>query len=212
MKPEIENLPKSFNEILAGIPGVFWGKSVSTGLPQEGAQKSGLQFPRGAIAQVVGTHGSGKTETVLRFLSESSGPVAWLEDEFTLYPAAFPQYGVSLDRVFFVDFSQFKKDVAQMLRVIQQVVTSRAFGACILRLDWERYLKPEEQGTALRRIQLAAEKAETSVVLISEKAAPSGGSWPIAMQVLVKRDPEGKPELQVVKSKTSVTGPVRDLF
>jgi RecA/RadA recombinase len=213
MKPEIEN----FKTFLSQIPGVFWGSSAealrgdvpeasAAEVASKGLGASGFgfrdEFPRGAIAQVFGTHGSGKTETVLRFLSgnASTQMTVWMEQEFTAYPAAFPQYGVSLESVFFIDFSEVR-DFSQVLRVVQQAVGSRAFAVCVLNLSWDRHLRAEEQGTALRRIQLAAEKSETAVVLISERAAPSGGSWPIAMQVRVVRDSAGKPGLEFLKSK-----------
>src|SRR5689334_18183764 len=61
-------------------------------------------LPKGAVVEVSGSAGGGKTEVVLRFLSENPETrVAWIEDELTIYPCAFPQNRVGLERVLFVE-------------------------------------------------------------------------------------------------------------
>lgn len=58
----------------------------------------------GALAEISGMNGTGKTEYVLRKLAHiKEHRIAWIEDKLTIYPSAFPGYGVALDRVLFVE-------------------------------------------------------------------------------------------------------------
>jgi hypothetical protein len=154
--------------------------------------ESGL--PKGAVVEVSGQAGGGKTEVVLRFLSENpDARVAWIEDELTIYPCAFPQNRVGLERVLFVESRPSKghpnEDAGtshrsdETLWTAHQILRSQVFGVVVLRVA--RALDE----MALRRLQLAAEKTQTTLILLTEEAARRG-TWPIAVQLHARRSIE----------------------
>ena len=132
-------------------------------------------IPRGAITEVSGRSGSGKTELVLKFLAENpEARVAWIEEELTIYPCAFPQNRVGLERVLFIDAPFGKK-----LWTAHQILRS---GACpIVVIDAQGLNEAD-----LRRLQLAAEKTDAVVILLSQTPSERG-AWPIAAQLVVDR-------------------------
>lgn len=136
-------------------------------------------LPKGAVVEVSGSSGGGKTEVVLRFLAENpEARVAWIEDELTIYPCAFPQNRVGLERVLFVESKP-----SEVLWTVHQILRSQVFGVVVLRVG------ASIDEMALRRLQLAAEKTQTTVILLSEEAARRG-TWPIAVQLHAKRSLE----------------------
>ena len=138
-------------------------------------------LPKGAVVEVSGSAGGGKTEIVLRFLAENpEARVAWIEDEMTVYPCAFPQNRVGLERVLFVESRP-----QDTLWTVHQILRSSVFGVIVLRV------RNALDEMALRRLQLAAEKTQTTVVLLSEEAARRG-TWPIAVQLQASRSLEEK--------------------
>ena len=127
-------------------------------------------IPRGALCEVSGSHGGGKSELVLRFLAENPKVrAAWIEEEFTIYPCAFFRFGVDLSRVLFSEAG------AETLWAAHQILRSQLFGAVIL-------TAPAASELDLRRLQLAAEKAQASVILLAEEPMQEG-SWPIQLQL-----------------------------
>ena len=114
--------------------------------------------------------GSGKTELLLAFLAEHPElRAAWIEDHFTIYPCALPQQGVQLDRILFVT------GLSDSLWAAHQALRSQLFGVVIL----SALLKGK---TDLRRLQLSAEQANASVVLLTETPTVQG-AWPISLQI-----------------------------
>jgi hypothetical protein len=137
-------------------------------------------LPKGAVVEVSGSDGGGKTEVVLRFLAENpEARVAWIEDELTIYPCAFPQNRVGLERVLFVESKK-----GEALWTAHQILRSQVFGVVVLRVA--HGLSDE---MALRRLQLAAEKTQTTVVILAEEPARRG-TWPIAVQLQARRSLE----------------------
>lgn len=149
-------------------------------------------LPLGALIEFSGPVGAGKTELVLKFLSENpEGKVAWIEDPMSaysgcpIYPWAFEQKKVSLQRVLFVETPRY-------LWAVQQVLKSQIFKTVILSA-------PVSTEVERRRLQIAAEKAGASVILIDEKSTRQG-NWPFAVQLHVTRcQKTGMLRLQVVK-------------
>jgi hypothetical protein len=136
-------------------------------------------LPKGAVVEISGTHGGGKTEVVLRFLAENPDVrVAWIEEELTIYPCAFPQNRVGLERVLFVESKP-----AETLWTVHQILRSQVFGVIVIRMGGAC------DEMALRRLQLAAEKAQVTVILLAEEAAKKG-TWPIAVQLEARRSME----------------------
>ncbi|MBI3544249.1 MAG: hypothetical protein HY075_13345 [Deltaproteobacteria bacterium] len=132
-------------------------------------------FPRGAVSELSGPHGGGKTQLALKLIAENPRlHVAWVESELSIYPCALPQQGVALGRVLFAEAGE------QALWSAHQMLRSGIFGILVLSPQ-----RPLEQ-IDLRRLQLAAEQSNTSVVLLSEEPTLTG-AWPIALQLEVNR-------------------------
>ncbi len=151
-------------------------------------------LPRGGLIGISGVAGAGKTELVLKFLAANPGvSVAWIEESFSVYPCAFPQFGVGLDRVLFVELAGSQQE--DPLWVVHQIIKSQAFGIVVLCSE------PAGDPVVLRRLQIAAEKNSCSVILLTEKPAQAS-SWPLSVQLQVSRDAaSGAPVLSVTKFK-----------
>ena len=135
-------------------------------------------LPKGALVEFSGQAGSGKTETILRFLAQNPEVrVAWVEENFTIYPCAFPQAGVGLDRVLFVETGS-----VELLWSVNQILRSQIFGVVVL-------VAKEQNVIALRRLQIEAEKAGATVILVAETAQQIG-NWPISLQLEFAREAE----------------------
>lgn len=143
-------------------------------------------IPKGALTEVSGAEGCGKTELVLRFLAENSTlRVAWIEEDFSAYPCAFSQNGVGLERVLFVDCDSSEHS----LWSAHQILRSQVFEAVILKLS-SKIANPDRQGLEevdLKRLQLLAEKSGTCLFLVLEEPLKSA-TWPITLRLQVTRD------------------------
>jgi hypothetical protein len=141
---------------------------------QFGASMQG-GLPRGALIEVSGDTGSGKTQVVLKLLAENpSLRVAWIEKDFTIYPCVFPQSQVELGRVLFVDSC-----LGDTNWTVHQVLRSQIFGIVVLA---DEIIGKKE----LRRLQLEAERANACVILLSEKPRREN-TWPIHTRLEVRR-------------------------
>jgi hypothetical protein len=148
-----------------------------------------LDLPQGAISEVCGPWGSGKTEAVLHYLAgRPETRVAWVEERFTAFPRAFSQTGVGLERVLFVE------GAAETLWTTHQLLRSQLFPVVVLGAEVRTEIE-------LRRLQLDAEKACAALVLLTVKPR-SDGAWAIAARFSVCRDPQsGAPQISVLKHR-----------
>ncbi len=155
------------------------------------------EIPRGALVEVSGALGCGKTEAVLQLLSENPEVrTAWVEENLTLYPVAFQQLRARLERMLFVDASR-ESELA--LWSAQQILRSEAFGILVL-------VAHDLTELALRRLQLAAERVGTTVILLSDQSSHVG-NWPMAMQLEVGRV-NGRIEARVLKRRGAAVTPL----
>jgi hypothetical protein len=127
-------------------------------------------LPKGAITQVVG---SGKTEFVLTLLAEhAETKVAWVEENFSVYPFGFLQRNVQLGRVLFVESGE------HTCWSILQILKAQVFSIVVI---YSENLGLNE----LRKIQLAAEKAQAVVLWLTPELK---SLWPVSLQIKVGRD------------------------
>lgn len=135
--------------------------------------------PRGAITEISGPFGSGKTEAVVHFIAkhqETLGRVAWIEDRFTAYPTGFLQHGVQLSRMLFIEGG------TESLWAAHQVLRSQLFGAVVLFVR-DSILSVHQPRVELRKLQLSAEQSNACMFLLTHQPRPQGASWPLAMQL-----------------------------
>jgi hypothetical protein len=134
-----------------------------------------LGLPRGALTELSGPDGGGKTEAAIRALAENPEVrAAWVEESLTVYPCAFPALGVPMERVLFAEPGR------ELLWTVHQLLRSRLFGIVVA--------APGEALTELelRRLQLSAERSRSSLILLREHPTLRR-NWPIRVQAEIRR-------------------------
>lgn len=127
-------------------------------------------LPKGAITEIFGV---GKTEFVLKFLAEQSEVrVAWVEENFSVYPFGFLQRQVDLGRLLFVESG------SETSWCVLQVLKAQVFGVVVV---YSENLSLSE----LRKIQLASEKSQSAVLWLTSRAKEL---WPVSLQIKVQRE------------------------
>jgi len=160
--------------------------------------EAGTAVPRGALTEVSGPAGSGKTEAVLKFLAAHTAPlgrVAWIEDRFTAFPTGFSQHGVDLSRLLFIEGGK------DSIWAAHQILRSQIFGALILFVR-ESTLSASQPQIELRRLQLSAEQSHAAVILLTHQPRPQGASWPISLQLRMDARTRKMEILKSGKNKT----------
>src|SRR6185437_14380497 len=120
-------------------------------------------IPQGGVVEISGSAGGGKVEALLRFLSENPTlPVAWVEEGRTTYPCAFPQAGVDLERVLFVN-AEAAQGESYLLDCAHQILRSQIFGALVLLPEDSLGLKvhPHNHHTIVPRGSSSSQAART---------------------------------------------------
>ena len=141
-------------------------------------------LPKGAITQI---SGPGKTEFVVRFLREHPElKVAWIEPTLSIYPSGILQRAVNLNRILFIEAGE------DCPWAIQQAFKSNLFATVIL-------TSLVDDLKLLRRFQLAVEKAQASLILISEN---SSTAWPVALHLKSSRNPKGGIHIDVIRRRS----------
>jgi len=152
------------------------------------ALQSGV--PKGALTQISSAPGSGKTRLTLRFLAEQPQlRTAWIEELLTVYPCAFPQHGVNLERILFIETGE--KDFEW---TVLQAIRSRLFGVIVLNNQ------NDLDSVSLRRTQIAAEQSGSSVIFLSDKPLTKG-NWPLSLQIHL--DLIAQQKFRILKGKRS---------
>jgi hypothetical protein len=145
-------------------------------------------IPKGGLTEVSGELGNGKTEVILKFLAENlESRVAWVEQEFTIYPGVF--FPLGLGRVLFIEA------IDSPLWSVHQLLRSQLFGIVVMAVCSSQL----KNDIALRRLQLEAEKAKACVLLITESPRREG-RWPLTAQIWVERKMDtGEPVIRILK-------------
>jgi hypothetical protein len=135
--------------------------------------------------------GPGKTECLVEFLAGIPRlRLAWIENEFHLYPHGFLQRNLSLQNTLFVEAG------TEYVWATLQIVSSALFDVTVLSLPFQK-LKPLSDLRTVRRLQLAAEKSKCSLILLSDEALEA---WPVALHLRSSRT-DGPPHWQTVRSR-----------
>lgn len=162
-------------------PPLPWAYFAASALPE------GLR--RGAITALSGAWGGGKTQLVCQILAENPQVhAAWIETTWSLYPVALAQRGVALPRLLCVQ----ARDQKRGLWAAHHALKSQVFGVVVLHCERASAIKDIE----LRRLQLAAEKSHSALILLSEK--PLTQTWMLALQCHVERE-QGEVRVAVLR-------------
>ena len=176
-------------QLLRQIPGVTSASDVSNHTPFSRVENG---MPRGALIEIGGCPGSGKTELVLQFLAENPKlRVAWIEKEFSIYPCAFAEHEIDLGRLLFVD-----PGPKTAMWCAHQILKSQLFE--VITITEEEGARSDEN--SLRRLQLLAQKSQSTIFLLNSEARTEK-HWPISMQLEVKRSPKGLAQIETLKRK-----------
>ncbi len=126
--------------------------------------------PRGAITQICGF---GKTEAAVQLIKDNAEfKAAWIESEFELNPLGVAQRDVDLTRILFAEAGE------HMVWTCHQILKSNLYPIVILKsAPLDDFL--------LRKLQLAAEKSQTALVILTEDFS---ASWPISLMLKAHRN------------------------
>ena len=140
--------------------------------PKPQARLAFSLYPGGLpLGQVALLEGPGRTQAVATLLAEHAGQTcAWVEERLSAYPPGLAQRGVALERLLFVESG------AQWSWVLAQLLRSQVFKVIIV----ASALKGSEVEAGLRRLQLAAERSQSLVLLL---APPQGPAWAVRLRL-----------------------------
>ncbi|HTL12946.1 MAG TPA: hypothetical protein VL588_10685 [Bdellovibrionota bacterium] len=139
-------------------------------------------IPQGAVTEVSGPSGGGKTEWMLRFLARHPElSCIWIEqgERHSLYPAALHQRGVDPGRVLCVEVAETGSQ--RVLWAALQALSSRLAPVVVVGLAEGTSLEPVD----LRRLQIEAERSGATAVVMAENPT-EGPSWPLALQLRIQ--------------------------
>lgn len=179
----------------AAIPG------VASGFPELDAELPGGGWPVGALTEILPAHeGIGEVRLfgpALARLSARNERLAWIAPPHLPYAPALAAAGIDLSRLLVVR----TKKASDALWASAQAIASNACGAVLAWL-------PEARYTDLRRLQLAAERSRTLVVLFRPAGAERESS-PAALRIALGTA-DGGLELRIIKRRgISCRQPVR---
>jgi hypothetical protein len=154
-------------------------------------------IPQGTLTEWSSPLGGGKTEAILAFLKEHPDePVIWIEEGFSFYPPALWARGVGPMRRNLPLFVQVQKgDPQGLIRVALDALRSQVWRVIIL------VPRQHLEERALRQLQVAVRATAFSVCLLSSSPQVQG-SWPIALQLGIIRNPSGRIAVNCLKARS----------
>lgn len=175
-----------------------------SGLEQVDGLLPGGGFPRGALSEIQGEPGSGKTALCLATMARSmraGGLAAFVDGRGELYPPAAASLGVDLARLLLVRFpvGATGQGVTTVLWTAEVLLGSGAFEVVAIDLPLPRAARPEGRGAVppevmVRRLLAAVEKGGAVGLWLSAPEGERGAGGlrlPAAVRLEVRCGPEG---------------------
>lgn len=204
----VSSAPLSHEELLRH-PALWRGGSiartaipgVSSGFPELDAELPGGGWPAGVLTEILPAHeGIGEVRLfgpALASLSARNERLAWIAPPYLPYAPALTAAGIDLSLLLVVR----TKKAPDALWAAAQAIASNTCGAVLAWLPAARY-------TDLRRLQLAAERSRTLVVLFRPPRHERESS-PAALRIALGTA-DGRLELHIIKRRgISCRQPIR---
>ena len=172
-------------------------------------------LPRGAVVELAAPRGLARSTTValracasaqqearLRGGPETAGAwCAWIDPSATLYAPGVADAGVDLSRLLVV-----RSPAEAVARVAVRVVSSRAFSIVVVDLAGVPGKAHHERldrwaATVVRRLAMAVEGSDTTILLITDALAPRAMPLPAAMRLELERPSEASLVVRVAKER-----------
>lgn len=176
--------------------------ATATGFPALDALLPGQGWPVGGLCEVLHPmDGVGELALVLpalaRLACDALRPVVWVAPPYWPFAPALRAHGIDLAHVRVIQAAP-----QQALWAAEQCLRA---GCCAAVLVWPQRI----DGTALRRLQLAAETGRCHAFVFRD-ARHAGDSSPAPLRLAVRRE-QGEPVLRVIKCRGLLAPPAHDL-
>lgn len=207
-----------------GLSGLSTGASRSKALPlglrsvDEALPEGGL--PRGAVVELSAPQGLARATTLALSLCASAQAearhrsnddtqgawCAWLDPTATLFAPGAVRAGVDLERLLVI-----RPALEDLARVAVRVAQSQAFSVVVIDTagvpGCRGEMRLDRWVTIVRRLALAIEGTDTTILLLTDANASRAMPLPAAMRIEIERLAEDKLGLRVAKDRAGrVTG------
>lgn len=169
----------------------------ATGLAEVDGLLPGGGFPRGALSEIAGEPGSGKTALCLAAMARAMGEAglaAFVDGRGELYPPAAAALGVDLARLLIV--RPPPGALREALWSAEALLSSGAFEVVAVDVSLPPARRPGEAGpeAMVRRLVAAAEKGGTVGLWLAPPWSGAPAAWRVPAAVrLAVACPEGRP-------------------
>ena len=182
---------------------------------------AGLELPRGSVVELTAPSGLARTtqlaliacataQRISRALSHDGDSrwCGWIDATGSLYAPAVVEAGVELTRLLVV-----RPDAEELAKIAVCMAASRLFSVLVL----DRAGVPGASVTAkrtrwdiaVRRLALACESSDTTVILLSDEHVAKSAPLPVAMRIEVTRPDSTRLSLRVVTDRRGFEGGAR---
>ncbi len=182
---------------------------------------AGIELPRGSVIELAAAAGLARTtqlalttcataQRLSRTLSHDGDArwCGWVDSCGSLYAPAVAEAGVDLARLLVV-----RPEPDELAKTAVRMATSRLFTVLVV----DRAGVPGAQVTAtrtrwdiaVRKLALACESSDTTVILLSDEHIARTESLPVAMRIELTRPDSARLSLRVVKDRRGFEGGAR---
>ncbi len=195
--------------------------SLSRDRARELPLAAGIDLPRGAVVELAAPAGLGRmTQLALASCAAAQAEArafshdgdcrwcGWVDPSGSLYAPAVAEAGVDLERLLLV-----RPDAEDIAKIAVRMAASRVFAVLVIdrtgvpgarvtdtRIRWD---------IAVRRLALAIDNSDTTVVLLSEMEQARATPLPVAMRIELTRPSADRLSLRVVKDRRGIEGGAR---
>ncbi|MCU0691064.1 MAG: recombinase A [Polyangiaceae bacterium] len=194
---------------------------VPAGVPELDAILPDSGFPRGAVVELtapgalsqatsVALHACASAQQQAQVRGGEPAWCAWLDPSCSLYAPGVVAHGVTLDRLLLV-----RPPSAALSRVAVRLVASRVFSVVVIDAvgvpGCEMPTPLHRWPNVVRRLAIAAQGGDTSILLLTEQSASRAVGLPVAMRLELAQHNAQQLSVRVAKERRGRIGPPRDV-